>query len=224
MHYVCSSMMKITGITAQTRNPGRVNVSVDGRYKLSLDIHQITDLGIKIGNEYSEEELLSIETESIFGKVYVKAIEYCMIRPHSSREIKEYLKRKTITSRYRSRRGELKTQEGISQLMADRVFERLVEKGYVDDEKFAKWWIESRSISKGSSIRKLDAELRAKGVDPNIITAELEKSSRNDKEEIYKVIAKKGKRYDDIKKLKAYLLRQGFTFEAINDALNDSEK
>jgi regulatory protein len=43
------------------------------------------------------------------------------------------------------------------------VFERLVEKGYVDDEKFARFWVENRNQTKGASRRKLEAELRAKG-------------------------------------------------------------
>jgi hypothetical protein len=41
--------MKITGITAQQRDKNRINVMVDGKYRFSLDILQLGDLGIKVG-------------------------------------------------------------------------------------------------------------------------------------------------------------------------------
>ena len=76
--------MKITDISLQARNPDRVNVSVDGKYRFSLDILQVTELGIKIGREYSEEELVELENESQFGKLYARALEYTMMNKNLS--------------------------------------------------------------------------------------------------------------------------------------------
>ncbi len=211
--------MKITSISAQAKNPDRVNVSVDGKYRFSLDISQVVDLGVKVGKEYSEAELVEFETESQFGKLYGQALEYCLMRPHSSREVRDYLWRKTRTTKYKNRKGELKEREGVSQGVADRIFNRLVERSYVNDEQFARWWIENRNVRKGTSLRKLEAELRAKGVDPKIIQAELQNSSRDERSELQKVLDKKRNRYDDTQKLKQYLMRQGFSYEAINAAL-----
>ena len=87
--------MKITGISAQKKNQQRLNIMVDGSYRFSLDLFQYADLGIKIGNEYSEEELVQLETESQFGKLYARALEYCLMRPHSAREVRDYLYRKS---------------------------------------------------------------------------------------------------------------------------------
>lgn len=225
--------MKITSISAQSKNPDRVNISVDGKYRFSLDIYQVVDLGIKVGNEYSEAELAELETESQFGKLYARALEYCLMRPHSSREVRDYLYRKTLPTRYRKKgssfnRGDKSANRiiekpGVSQEIADRIFNRLAEKGYVDDEKFARWWIENRNQRKGTSLRKLEAELRAKGVDPKIIAAELQESSRDEQSELEKVIAKKRSRYDDPQKFKQYLMRQGFSYDAINAALEKDE-
>jgi regulatory protein len=212
--------MKITDISIQTRNPDRVNVSVDGKYRFSLDIFQVGELGIKIGREYSEDELAEIETESQFGKLYSRALEYTLIRPHSIREVKDYLWRKTRTTKYKSRQGEVKERAGVSQELADRVLEKLRQKGYIDDEKFARWWIENRNQTKGSSLRKLTSELQAKGVERTIIERYLSESTRNDEDELSKIIAKKASRYDDEQKLIAYLARQGFRYDDINQALN----
>ena len=215
--------MKITNLTAQQRDPNRVNVSVEGKYRFSLDIAQIVSLGVKVGREYTEQELAELEQESQFGKLYARALEYCLIRPHSAREVQDYLWRKTRATRYRSKKtGEMKERSGVPQELADRVFERLVEKSYVDDEAFTRFWVENRSQSKGISQRKLEAELRAKGVEEYVIKRFVQESPRNDADELQKIIAKKRKRYPDEQKLMQYLARQGFSYDDITAALRDS--
>jgi regulatory protein len=212
--------MKITSISVQVRNPNRVNVSVDGKYRFSLDVFQVADLGIKIGKEYTEQELTDLEQESQFGKLYGRALEYTLMRPHSAKEIKDYLWRKTRTTKVKNRHtGEIKDRPGVSQSIADRVFERLVSKGYIDDEKFTKYWVENRSITKGASRRKLEQELMTKGVNRSIIVAAFEGTERSDTDELQKVIAKKRARYPDEQKLIAYLMRQGFRYDDIREQL-----
>lgn len=211
--------MKITAISVQLRDKDRVNVSVDGKYRLSLDILQLGDLGIKIGNEYTEAEMKALEEESQFGKLYARTLEYSLMRPRSQREVKDYLYRKTRDTR--TKLGAVK--KGVSIQLTERVFERLVQKGYIDDEKFAAFWIENRNQRKGSSMRKLSAELSAKGVDRTIIERLLSESDREDASELQKIIAKKRSRYDDEQKLMAYLARQGFSYDDIKEALREED-
>ncbi len=245
--------MKITAISAQARNPDRVNVSVDGKYRFSLDIAQVVELGVKVGREYSEEELAELETESQFGKLYARALEYCLMRPHSAREVRDYLQRKTRPKKIlkhisyrkgstfaresergdRSREGSSAVDSGerlvdrnriveiagVSQPVADRVYARLLQKGHIDDERFARYWVENRNQAKGASRRKLQAELRAKGVEPSIIDAALAATDRSDEDELAKIIAKKRAKYPDDQKFMQYLARQGFSYDDIKTAL-----
>jgi len=216
--------LKITDISLQARDKNRVNVSVDGTYRFSLDVFQVGELGLKIGKEYSEQELAELETESQFGKLYGRALEYTMLRPHSAKEIRDYLWRKTRATKYRSKKtGEFKERAGVPQDVADRVFDRLLEKGYIDDEKFTRYWVENRNLTKGASQRKLLAELRSKGVEPAIIEKHLAQSSRSDADELAKVIAKKRARYPDEQRFIQYLMRQGFRYDDVRAALEDSE-
>lgn len=179
-------------------------------------------LGIKVDREYSEAELASLEGESQFGKLYMRTLEYCLMRPHSAREVRDYLWRKTRTSKYKSRStGEIKERDGVPLELTDRVYDRLVEKGYIDDEKFARYWVENRNVRKGSSQRKIISELRAKGVKAETIAAVTEESGRDDMQEIHKILAKKRSRYPDPQKLKQYLARQGFRYDDIQRALED---
>ncbi len=220
--------MKITSISAQVRNPDRVNVSIDGKYRFSLDISQITDLGVKVGRELGEEELAELETESQFGKLYGRALEYSLMRPRSVREVKDYLYRKTLTIRKSKKvekrdKVEYKTIEiaGYSPTLAERVLQKLQQKQYVDDEKFARWWVENRNVSKGTSLRKLTAELRAKGVSSEIIDAVMGESERTDNDELAKIVAKKRAKYPDNQKLMQYLARQGFGYDDIKQVIEE---
>lgn len=207
--------MKITAVTAQQKDANRVNVMVDGAYRFSLDIFQYADLGIKIGKDYTEEELRALELESQFGKAYARALEYCLMRPHSGKEMRDYLYRKTRDTRTKT--GEVK--KGLHTDITTRVFDRLTEKGYIDDEKFTRYWVENRNLTKGASRRKLMAELQSKGVARSTIERFLAESSRSDESEIEKIIAKKRARYPDDQKLMHYLARQGFGFDDIKQAL-----
>jgi regulatory protein len=141
------------------------------------------------------------------------------MRPHSAREVRDYLYRKTRDTRTKT--GDVK--KGISPEVTMRVFDRLVEKGYIDDEKFTRYWVENRSLVKGASRRKLQSELRAKGVESTIIERFLSESDRHDNDELQKVIAKKRARYPDRQKLMQYLARQGFSYDDISTALNESD-
>jgi len=211
--------VKVTAIAAQLRNPDRVNVSIDGTYRLSLDINQVVELGIKIGRELDEDELMHLEQESQFGKLYMRALEYTLLRPHSAKEVRDYLYRKTLATKYKNRKNEIKERPGASTSVTNRVFDRLCEKGYIDDEKFTRFWVENRNQTKGTSRRKLTAELRAKGVESSIIEAALAQSERSEDDELRKVIAKKRRRYPDNDALIAYLARQGFRYGDIVSAL-----
>lgn len=209
--------MKITNIAIQTRDKNRVNVSVDGKYRFSLDVFQLADLRIKVGADYTDEELTALEQESQFGKVYGRALEYCLMRPHSAKEVRDYLYRKTRPTRTKT--GDIRP--GVSSDVTARVFDRLIEKNYINDMHFAHYWVENRSLTKGASRRKLIAELRAKGIDQSIVEQVVSETERSDETELAKVIAKKRAKYPDDQKFMAYLARLGFSYDDIKAALED---
>ena len=216
--------MKITDISLQARNNNRVNVSIDGVYSFSLDIAQVTDLNLKVGCELSDGELEELQEESQFGKLYMRALEYCLRRPHSVKEVRDYLWRKTQPV-LRKRQTGMNNPVVYSERVASRVLRKLQQKAYVDDEAFARWWVENRQLSKGVSRRKLTAELRSKGVHADIIAQTLEKTDRTDEQELRKVIAKKHRRYaGDRQKFVQYLVRQGFSYDGVVSTLNDVEE
>ena len=214
----------ITDIKQAVKNPNRANIFVNGKYRFSLDIFQLTQLNIKISAKFSKAEIENLEQQSEFGKLYALALNYCLMRPHSEKEIRDYLWKKTLNRKLKNRKtGEFYEKKGVSKLSVDQVLDRLIEKKYINDEKFARFWVENRNQRKGSSIKKLKSELFSKGVSSEIIEQILSESSRNDGEEIQKIIAKKAKKYTDEKKLIAYLARQCFSFDEIKRAILKDE-
>lgn len=211
--------MIVTALKAQVRDKSRVNVYIDGVYSLSLDVTQVAELGVHKDKEYTESELQELIDESAYGKLYTRSLEYALTRPRSVREMKDYLYKKTRSTR--TKEGAIKP--GVSVSITERVLERLIEKGYVDDEKFTAFWVENRNQRKGTSFRKLQNELRAKGVSQVIIEQHLSNTERNEKDELRKVVHKKAARYDDEQKLIAYLMRQGFRYDDIKEILVEED-
>lgn len=215
---------RVTDIREAVRDKNRVNIYLNEKYFCSLDIAQVVDLHLKIGRELSNEEIDELKRASDFGKFYARALEYSLMRPRSSQEIKDYLKRKTLDRKVRVKNpktGEYQTKvkKGYDQSLIDPVLRRLEEHGYIDDRRFASLWLENRSISKGASTKKLRLELRQKGISDQIIEEVFAASNRDDREELRKMIARKAKKYPDEQKLIQYLLRQGFNYSDISDEL-----
>ncbi|MBR3236078.1 RecX family transcriptional regulator [Candidatus Saccharibacteria bacterium] len=111
------------------------------------------------------------------------------------------------------------SSEDVSEL-SENILKRLSERGYVDDRKFAEFYVENRFVKRGISRKRLQMELMKKGVAREIIDEVL--NGRNDEEEILKIIAKKRSKYDD-EKLTAYLVRQGFSYDLVTKCVQESD-
>ena len=208
--------MKVTAITQQVQNKGRVNIMIDGQYRFSLDVFQVGQLGLKVGHQLTEEDIAALEQESQFGKLYIKTLDWLLSRPRSGQEVREYLRKKTHDRPVCRRDGKVVVRQGVPQELADRVYQRLEQKGYIDDAAFARHWATYRHQRKGVSQRKLALELRAKGIAEPLVRQVLAESGRSDTQEIDKVIAKKAARYaGDRQKFIIYLQRQGFYYDDI---------
>lgn len=99
------------------------------------------------------------------------------------------------------------------------VINQLIEKRYLDDTKFAEFFVENRNARKGESSKKIRLELLQKGIANDIVESVLRDSTRNDNDEILKIISKKYHKYTT-DKLVAYLVRQGFDYYLAKDAVD----
>lgn len=201
---------KITGLKQGVRNPDRVNVYVDSKFSFSLDISQVVDFGIKVGLLISAEQLEKFKKASEFGKLYQRTLEWVLLRPRSIRETNDYLYKKIF-------------EKKLDKNYIDRIIEKLKSKKYLDDVRFAEYYVENRFVKKGVSIKRLKMELLKKGVSKEIIEEVLAGSERNDEEELKKIILKKRSKYPDDNKLIQYLCRQGFQYDLVRELVRSYE-
>lgn len=214
----------ITKLTPGVHDSNRVNVFINGRFSFSLDVAQVVDLEVKVGLKVSPARLRELKEASEFGKLYQRTLEWCMARPRSILETKMYLRRRQYRRQLFNKKRleeEKRPLAEIGEQTAQLVLQRLIEKHFLDDEIFAKYYVENRYLRKGISERRLSAELMQKGVDKNIINQALAASPRTEEEEISKVVMKKRQKYND-KGLLQYLLRQGFSYQAAKTAVEES--
>lgn len=199
---------KITGMREGVRNPERVNVYVNNKYAFSLDISQVVELGVKVGRVISSAELEEFKKASEFGKMYQRALEWVLMRPRSTKECRDYLYKKIY-------------EKKMDKKYIDPIIEKLQAKKYLDDRRFAEYYVENRFVKKGVSEKRLRMELMKKGVSKDVVDEVMAGSERNDREEILKIIVKKRNRYDD-EKLVAYLSRQGFSYQLSKELVEES--
>lgn len=222
---ICSSSMKITKIAQQVKNPLRYSVYVDDEYSFSLHEQQLVELGLRVGKDLSESELYEYKSESQYGKAYERTLRYVLLRPRSEHEVSQYLERTFLYPKpkmYQTKTGERVVKRPVVDVeqvkhMNQRIINQLLKKGYVDDARFAKAWIESRRTTKKMSHKKLRLELKAKGVADDIIATLLQNDTVTDLELLEELVTKKRKlaRYQDNQKLLTYLLRQGYAYSDI---------
>jgi regulatory protein len=68
----------------------------------------------------------------------------------------------------RQQLADLLAQRGVPDDAAETVLDRFTEVGLIDDAAFARAWVSSRQAGRGLARRALSAELRAKGVEPEV--------------------------------------------------------
>ena len=242
--------LKITDIRQAVRDENRVNVYVNEKYAFSLDIQQVVELGVKVGQVISAEQLEEYKKASEFGKMYQRALEWVLMRPRSVKELRDYLRRRGRVAEAKEQKNDWAREREIAERIAsgedaeklaqremrrkaakvdrvrydfdDLIVERLVERGYVDDERFARYYVENRFVKKGVSQKRLRMELIQKGIAPEVIDEVL--TGREDEEEIRKMIARKRMRYREDDKLIAYLCRQGFPYEMVRELVCESSE
>ena len=133
---------KITNIKQAVKNPERANVFVDGKYEFSLDVTQLLDLKLKVGQEITLAQLSEYKKLSEYGKLYQRTLEWVLSRPRSEKETSDYLYKKIY-------------EKKLDKEYIGKIIEKLEKKKYLNDEAFAKWYVENRFVKKGISKKRV---------------------------------------------------------------------
>lgn len=144
--------MRITSLQTQTTNPDRINVFVDDHFLLGANALIVLQLGLKVGQTLSPEQLEQLRSEETLQQAVDRALNYLSFRPRSREEVRRYLKRKETPPE-----------------LIDVVLARLDKLNFVNDRTFATFWVESREQFNPRGSRALKNELRMKGVEREVV-------------------------------------------------------
>jgi regulatory protein len=142
-----------------------------------------------------------------------------------------------LTGQARSRK-ELRqklAKKDVPDDLAERLLDRFTEVGLVDDEAFARSWVESRQRSRGLARRALAQELRRKGVDDATARAALDDVDPAQEEEAARLLVRKKLRSlrgvdhaTATRRLAGLLARKGYpaglAFAVVRDELGASDE
>jgi regulatory protein len=198
-------MPTITNITQQHRRKDRFSIYIDGSYRLSLAQDQLADAALRVGDELADADITRLAQQSEVGKALDRAYNYLSFRGRSRQEMVRYFRRKQYDDE-----------------LIEFLIQRLEAQDLVNDERFAREWVEARQLASPRSLIHLQAELREKGIASDTIEAAVTSPAATDEgAAIMALITGKRlrQRYPEDQKLIRYLAGKGFRFDAIKAVL-----
>lgn len=195
----------ITSLVAQERNKERVSVFIDGEFAFGLAM--IEALKLRKGQHLSEEEVSRLRALDEIEVAHEAALNFLSYRPRSTDEVRRRLE-----------------ERKYSLPAVEKVLERLQQAGLLDDEAFARYWVENREQFGPRSARALRQELRQKGVPDSIIVLALD--GLDEEEAAYRAAGHQARRLTGLdrqafrKKVGDFLTRRGFSYGVSRDVIN----
>ncbi|MBI2020340.1 RecX family transcriptional regulator [Candidatus Daviesbacteria bacterium] len=214
-------MPKITSVEPQKKTlrlrsgqgPHRFNIFLDGVFAFGADEDLVVENRLVEGKLLDTSDVEQLLFEAEVGKLMEKMYGLFNIRQRSEREVRNYFRVKNLESR-------IKGKEEISDLAIELVIKKLKQKNLINDEEFAKAWVESRSRKYG--INRIKQELFQKGINREIIEEVTRVESLESSEEVaQQLLEKKMRVWKDLpilefkKKAYEFLMRRGFEFEVV---------
>ena len=150
-----------------------------------------------------------------FEKFLNKALRFLSFRPRSEKEIRDNLHKK-------------KTPLEI----IERIVKSLKDNKFLNDEEFAKWFIDQRLRFRPKSLRIIKLELKSKGIGKETIEQTFDNLQLTfdslDLDSAKKLVERKIDKYKGMpkqivyQKLGAFLARRGFDWETIKKSIDDA--
>lgn len=194
-------MPKITDMQIQKKNKTRANVYIDGEFAYALEMLTVMKLGLKIGAEVSSDRLAEAVTDSERSVCFEKAMNYLSRGMKTCKQMREYLAGK-----------------GYEREIVNYVIDKLVDYKYLNDEHYARAYVEQNQASKGE--RRLKQELQQKGIPAAIAeqygVVEADAAMDNAQRLADKYMRSKPRDLKTLQKLQRYLLSRGYDFDVVN--------
>lgn len=202
----------ITQLELQQHDRERINLYIDSVFALGISLRTLEQQGLYKGKVLSESDWQAIAQAEEVDKAYNAALVFLAARPRSSQEIRTRLRKREFPDEH-----------------IELAIEKLAQIGLVNDEAFARFWVENRQQHRPRGARAIQAELSQKGVKRDLISEVLNELTDQDEEQerAFSVARASLRRYANepskmafSRKMAGMLQRRGFGFDTIKPVLD----
>ena len=197
-------MNTITAIEPQKKRRGRRSVFVDGEFVVGVHEDVVAALSLSVGQSLDRDRLVGLVEAETTRKAREAALRLINYRDRSKSEIRKRL-----------------TGSDFPENTVEEVVDQLSRVGLLDDEKFSRDWVRSRTAAKPMGKARLAWELRSKGVEAACVEQALEGISEDAEYQMalslaQRKIGKTSRDKESLKtKLSSFLQRRGFSWDVI---------
>ncbi|MGG1661335.1 RecX family transcriptional regulator [Brevibacillus sp. NRS-1366] len=192
---------QITSVHRDSKQKQRYHIDLEGEYAFTVHEDILVKYNLFKGTEVDEVFYLEVIVAEEKHKAFLAALRYIGIRPRTSSQLQSYL-----------------LEKGFEAQIAEEICRRCKEQGYINDEAFAKQWVDERLRLKPRSPYMLRMELQQRGVEKSIVEDAVKGVSREAELEAARaLIEKKARRLqgpptpEEERKLLSMLMRKGFS-------------
>ena len=208
-------------LTAKPGKGEKIHLSLDGEYIATVNADYWFTCGIKSGSEVTPEQLEELLTESARRKMMNKALDLLSMRDYSRRELAD----KLVTKAWEKKEQKDMDLGSLKQQASD-ICDRLEELGLLNEERFARSYVDELIRRKHLSRSGLKTALIQKGVQRDIIETVLEEVDVDPVEQIRELLATKFRNRDlsdEKQKTRTVnaLLRLGYRYNEIHAAMGE---
>lgn len=191
-------------------NKKKTIVYMDGTAGFALYNSELRRFGIKENEYLSDTVFEQIREEVLWPRAKERALNLITIAAKTTQEIHNKLR-----------------QGYYPEDICTRVVDFLQEYGYLNDYEYARCYLTGRMQSKG--MRIIQMELRRKGIAEDVIKRVTEEAEPDEAGSIRRWLEKKAPDlaemdYKQKKKVYLFLLNKGYSYEQINEVMNNCTK
>jgi len=182
-----------------------VNVYLDGLYAFGLQ--ETIAAALNVGQSLSPEETAQLQDRDVAEVAYERTLGFLGYRPRSTAEVQAYLARRQVPPS-----------------VGQTVIQRLVAAGLLDDDAFARFWVENRESFRPRGLRSLRYELRSKGVSDAVVEGATQEVDET--EGAYRAAQDRARRLSGLeyqvfrRRLVGFLQRRGFGYDVVKETVD----
>lgn len=184
----------------------KIHILIDDEYQITTDVDFWAENYIKDGTDITEEQWNELVTAINYKKAVNKCYDLLSRRDHSVKELRDKL---------------LRT---VDEASADKAIDKMLELGYLDDERYAGILLNHLVNEKRMSKSFIKQEMYKRGLSADIIAYTLEGAEIDNSSNCAELILTKYKNKLNIEggkeKVTASLMRKGFSYYDIKSAFD----